>query len=263
MKTNRLFKADCIDIIHKMPKGSIDLIYMDPPFNSGKNYGEFNDKWESMARYTSFLRERIAILRSLLKSTGSFYLHCDPSASHYIKVMLDQIFGIKNFRNEIIWSYRRWNIANKDFARTHDVILRYSKDKEWTWNQQYEKLAPSTLKAHGTGKRITKGSKAFQTGEESLGACMRDVWSLPVIASQSKERTGYPTQKPLKLLGRIIKASSNEGDIVLDPMCGSGTTLVAAKKLGRKYLGIDINPQALTIASNRLNKVQTGQKRLF
>ena len=199
--------------------------------------------------YLVYMVQRLLYMKPILKPTGSIYLHCDPTASHYIKIMMDAIFGHNNFRNEIVWSYRRWPAKSNDFQRMHDTILRYSKGRTVIWNQLYEPLSQATLKRFGKKKQVAD----FSTGKrlprqldaDSPSALMRDVWEIGIIAPSAKERLGYATQKPLALLERIIKASSNEGDTVLDPFCGCATTLEAAHKLGRRWIGIDIAYHAI------------------
>ena len=188
-------------------------------------------------------------MKVILKPTGSLYLHCDPTASHYIKAMMDAIFGHQNFRNEIVWSYRRWPAKSQDFQTMHDIILRYSRGKSVTWNQLYAPLAKSTVKRFGSKKQVADFSTGKrlprQLEEESPNAPMRDVWDISIIAPVSNERMGYATQKPLKLLDLIIRASSDEGDVVFDPFCGCATTLEAAHNLSRKWIGIDIAIHAI------------------
>ena len=207
--------------------------------------------------YLSYMIERLLPMRGILRPTGSIYLHCDPTASHYIKVMMDGIFGHRNFRNEIVWSYRRWPTKQPNFQRMHGIILRYSNGNHVIWNQLYEPLSETTLKAFGTKKQVADFSTGRrlprQLEEDSPGAPMRDVWDIGVIAPAAKERMGYATQKPLALLDRIIRASSNEGDVVFDPFCGCATTLEAAHRLGRQWIGIDIAIHAIKrVASVRL-----------
>ena len=218
----------------------------------------------AMRAYLTFMGPRLAEMHRLLTSEGSLYLHCDPTASHYLKGIMDAIWDQENhsknasFRNEIVWSYRRWPAKHPNFQRMHDIILRYAKSTNATWNQMYEPLAESTLKADG-GKKIKnvfnaegKRIRGQKSGEDSLGAPMRDVWNIGVIAPTAKERLGYPTQKPLALYERMIQASSNEGDIVLDPFCGCGTTIDAAHTLNRQWMGIDITILALDPMRQRL-----------
>ena len=201
---------------------------------------------DDMAAFLCWLGVRVMEVHRVLKPTGSLYLHIDHTAHAWVKAMLDGIFGRKQFRNEIVWSYRRWPAKSRNFQRMHDTLLWYSKGEQWVWNQMYEPLAPSTLKADG-GKKILnvfdekgKRVRGTKTGEQSPGALMRAVWDIGFISPTAKERTGYPTQKPLALYERIIEASSNEGDMVLDPFAGCATTCVASERLGRQWAGIDI-----------------------
>ena len=218
----------------------------------------------AMRAYLAFMGPRLAEMHRVLTSEGSIYLHCDPTASHYLKGMMDAIWDQENhsknasFRNEIVWSYRRWPAKHPNFQRMHDIILRYAKSANATWNQMYEPLAESTLKADG-GKKIKnvfnaegKRIRGQKSGEDSPGAPMRDVWDIGVIAPTAKERLGYPTQKPRALYERMIQASSNEDDIVLDPFCGCGTTIDAAHTLNRQWMGIDITILALDPMRQRL-----------
>ncbi len=194
--------------------------------------------------YLSYMTERLLPMRGLLKPTGSIYLHCDPTASHYIKVMMDGIFGHRNFRNEIIWSYRTGGVSKKWFGRKHDVILFYSASKKpiHTFNVLKEK----SYNREGKPYRF-KGVSEYQDDEGKWYTLpsMRDVWEINAIGRSSKERLGYATQKPLALLERIIKAGLNEGDAVFDPFCGCATTIEAAHKLDRRWIGVDIAIHAI------------------
>ena len=209
--------------------------------------------------YLVMMTNRLLELHRVLKPSGSLYLHCDPTASHYLKIILDNIFGGENFRNEIIWSYRKWAVAEKCFSKNHDVILFYVKDNgNSEFNVLLQQRAPSTLKRFGNKKIVSaidsSGRRVpSQTlDEESEGVKMSDVWDIPIIAPSSKERLGYPTQKPLALLERIIQASSNKGDVVLDPFCGCGTAVHAAQDLGREWIGIDITHLAISLIEKRM-----------
>ena len=267
--------GDNLEIMRGMDDGSVDLIYADPPFNTGKDWGQFDDRWEGgMKGYLKFMEPRLVEMHRLLKDTGSIYLHCNHKSSHYLKVMLDGIFGMKHFRNEIVWkrSTATANDALRRFANSADSILFYTKSEDYIFNPIYKPLSESTIKIYSKtdneGKRYrtstggTHGGTHQPSGkrlylDETRGVPLDICWMTDMqLASSSKERTGYPTQKPIALLERIIKASSNQGDIVLDPFCGSGTTLRAAKTLGRKYIGIDQNPEAIRISENRLNPPQ-------
>ena len=200
---------------------------------------------------------RIVEMHRVLKPTGSLYLHCDPTASHYLKIVLDTIFGAHNFRNEIVWWYRKFGQGRKNFKKNHDVILYYCKDYEKvTFNPLYEGFSPKTQK--DKYKRVLVDSKWKQDKNVLMadirrkdGVAMGNTWEISFINSQSKERIGYPTQKPVKLLERIIQASSNEGDLVLDPFCGSGTTVEVAENLHRQWIGVDSNNSAIRAVQER------------
>jgi DNA methylase/Restriction endonuclease len=188
-------------------------------------------------------------------------LHCDPTASHYLKILLDAVFGKTRFQNEIIWSYRRWPTQATHFQRTHDVLLFYSKARDpGIFNILLQSPTASSQKRWRGKKQVVtfdEGGARLPTQElaiDSAGVAMNDVWTIPIIAPVSKERLGYPTQKPLALLERIISASSNEGDLVLDPFCGCGTTVHAAQKLNRRWIGIDITHLAIHLIKRRLNE---------
>lgn len=197
-------------------------------------------------------------MKDLLTDDGCLMLHGDPSMSHYVKIMLDEVFGRESYVNEIIWRYRRWPVKGSNFQWMHDVIFRYLKTPgRARWNQLYEPLAPSTLKTFGNKKQVAKFADGKRTVSEtteevSLGAAMSDVWEIGIVAPIAKERTGYPTQKPEALLERIITACSCEGDTVLDPYMGSGTTVVVAKRLGRRGVGIDSGELAVRVTTERL-----------
>ncbi len=219
---------------------------------------------DDMGAFLCWLGVRLMEMRRVLRQDGSIYLHCDPTASHYLKAMLDAIFGWKNFRNEIIWHYRRWTAGIKNFQRMHDVLLRYTKSDQYVFNLQYEPYGDWIKKDYGyvdeeTGKRwrwhTVKGKryKVFLE-DENRGVKLNDVWIIPYLGSTAKERTGYPTQKPLALYERIIRASSNEGDIVLDPFCGCATTPIAAERLKRQWVGMDIWDGALDVVQERFTR---------
>ena len=199
------------------------------------------------------MSSRLIEMRRLLKETGSIYLHCDPTASHYLKMVMDAIFGAKNFRNEIIWWYYNGSSATKRFfPRKHDVILFYAKnaDANPTFNPDDVRIPYEPTSGWLKGK-----NKDSYGNPNPKGKVSPDVFRIPSINNMSKERCGYPTQKPQTLLERIIKASSNEGDVVLDPFCGCATTLVAAEKLNRKWIGIDVSPQSAKEIKKRMTKL--------
>ena len=298
--TNTLYTNDNLFILNGLNSNLVDLIYLDPPFNTKRMYSapigskaagsSFKDMWtwqdvneayldtlaakypsltrfittiggihsKAMMAYLTYMAQRIIEIHRVLKDTGSLYLHCDPTASHYLKILLDEIFGKNNFRNEIIWHYRRWTGKSKNFQKLHDIILFYSKTNDYTFNELYTDYTEGSISRKKSGKlhRFKKGSEPLLVSNKEIdekGVRENDVWHVPFIPPSSKERTGYPTQKPLALLHRIIKASSNENDIVFDPFCGCATTCVAAQQLGRKWIGIDIEKQATNILIERLS----------
>jgi DNA modification methylase len=312
LKTNVLYYGDNLEILRNreyFPDNCVDLIYLDPPFNSKKDYNilfkenggveseaqikAFADSWHwtqkaedtyheivtkgplkvgkligalhdsignnDVMAYLVMMTIRLVELHRVLKPAGSLYLHCDPTMSHYLKLVLDQVFGVMNFQNEIIWRYRRWPAKQRAFQRMHDVILCYLKARgqPHRWNQLYEELSPSSVRQWKGKLRVDvtseKGTRHSEIGEKvSPGVPMSDVWEISQITAPYKEYLGYETQKPLALLERIIQASSNEGDVVLDPFCGCGTAVVAAQKLNRRWIGIDITHLAVALMRNRL-----------
>ena len=301
VQNRTLFIADNLDIMRGMDSETVDLIYLDPPFNTNRNYkapigspaegAEFKDIWtdadikdewhgqiaaeheelyqiiqasetvydKSMRIYLTAMAVRLFEMQRILKSTGSIYLHCDPTASHYLKLILDDMFNGDNFRNEIIWHYYNGSSNSKrNYARKHDTILFYSNGKE----NIFDDIA--AREPYVENSNWVKNPKSYGGDYQANphGKRMHDVWRIPSINNMAKERTGYPTQKPLTLLERIIKASSNEGDIVLDPFCGCATACVAAEKLRRQWIGIDISPSAEVITKLRLEEA-TQQGALF
>jgi site-specific DNA-methyltransferase (adenine-specific) len=362
MENRTLFIADNLDVMRGMNTQTVDLIYLDPPFNSKKQYkapigspaegAEFKDIWtdedikyewhgqiaeqneelyqiiqassvvydKSMKIYLTAMAVRLFEMKRILKPTGSIYLHCDPTASHYLKLVMDSLFGKQNFRNEIVWNSSTGvkNNVKSRFGRGHDIILFYGMPKA-KFNVQYDPLSEEYLKSHYTytdehGRRFQPGDlNAPSTGghryeflgvtknwrmteeqahqwlaegrivhqgitpesrvkiprykryaDESMGRPALDNWTeIGALNSQAKESTGWPTQKPLELLHRIIKASSNEGDVVLDPFCGCATACVAAEQLGRQWMGIDISPSAEVITKLRLQEEVDKQSDLW
>lgn len=259
-------------------RSKVSLVYLDPPFLTNKVHARvrrtrskdgiyrsevaaFDDRWSSLPDYLSALGERLVALRETLAPHGSIVVHIDPKTSHYVKVLCDEVFGIEAFASEIIWRYRRWPAKTQNFQRVHDVLLRYVKDPsvEPRFNQLYEPLAASTLATWGTGKQravIGKDGRRVRSSTletSSPGAPLGDVWDIKIVAPVSHERNGYPTQKPEALLERLISALSNPGDLVLDPYCGSGTTLAVALRLGRQAVGIDMGEEAREVTLARLN----------
>lgn len=361
---NKLFYGDNLDILREhIGDRTVDLVYLDPPFNSNRSYNvlfkeksgmespaqieAFGDTWvwshetdnlfsslisgpapnrvkDALAAMRNLLGEndvlaylvmmtaRLVELHRVLKPTGSLYLHCDPTASHYLKILLDAIFGPKNFRNEISWQRAGAKNDSLRYGRSHDVIFFYTVSDKFTWNQQYTPFDEgSILKNYthveeGTGRRYRRGdltaakaggdvdfewhgvrpykgrhwaySRAKldemyaagriefrRTGmpvykrylDEQPGVPLQDIWTDVRLTSSDKERLGYPTQKPVALLERIISSSSNPGDLVLDPFCGCGTTVDAAQKLGRRWMGIDVTTLAIDLIDARLRHTYT------
>ena len=346
-----IFTGDNLPIMRGMNSESVDLIYLDPPFNSNADYAapigsgaagaEFTDTWtlrdvdiawldlieakhpalnrvihaamsDSNKSYLIYMAVRLIEMHRILKPTGSIYLHCDPTMSHYLKLVMDSIFGEKQFRNEIVWQRTNaHNLKAKYFSKTHDVLLFYAKDKDYTWNTQYTDYSQAQLSRYKkdetgrlyTGRDLTvssRGNRSFQwrgsrpPSNRSWGASLEQlerwytegrillkkdgtprldglkvyldelpgkqiptIWTdISRIGNTSKERLGYPTQKPLALLERIIKASSNKDKVVFDPFCGCATTLVAADRLQRDWIGIDISAKAAELVVERIRDDQ-------
>jgi len=268
---NKVLHGDNLDILKNIASNTIDMIYLDPPFfsqrkhklinNGGLEYS-FNDTWESIDQYISFLKVRINECYRILQSNGILFFHCDKHASHYIKVMLDNIFGYNNFINEIIWSYKRWANAKKGLQNNHQNIFMYGKTKNYTFNVKYQEYSPTTnidqILLNRTRNEINKSIYSEIIVHEKKGVALGDVWEIPFLNPKAKERVNYPTQKPIELLEQLIEISTNENDIILDPFCGSGSTLVASKLLNRKYIGIDQSIDAVILAEQRLkNPIKT------
>jgi DNA modification methylase len=330
LETGVLYCEDNLRQLSKFPPDCVDLIYLDPPFFSNRQYEviwgdeaevrSFEDRWEGGIQvYINWMQERVLEMHRILKPSGSLYLHCDPHASHYLKIMLDNIFGESHFRNEIIWKRTSSHSSAKKYAPIHDSILYYTKSEERTWNpprtgyakeyldryyrfddgdgrlywradlcgagirrgssgQPWRGFDPSTkgmhwkfgvetleeLDAKGRIYWPTRGSgwpqyKRYR--DELKGKAVSDIWDdIDRINPMGRERRrgGYPTQKPEALLERIIAASSNEGDIVLDPFCGCGTTVTVAERMKRPWLGIDISPTAVELMKRRVKKATNG-----
>ncbi len=328
---NILYRADCKEALQKLiDKGvKVDLIYLDPPFNSNRVYNmiykgkgktaqqkAFSDMWsytsqtkhmlshfkenlemqegvsdilknflriwiesvekmptkdKKLLAYLIYMAERLVLMKQILKETGSIYYHCDPTASHYIKIIMDSIFGSENFRNEIVWHYRRWTATSADFQKLHDTIFRYSKNKERSFFRLlFEKSAneqkgrkESWIYEKNTGKEYrmqTLRGERYKIYRNERGVKLGDVWLLPFLHPSAKERLGYPTQKPLALLNRIVQASCPENGLVLDPFCGCGTTVHSAIQNNCKWIGIDISPLAIRVIKERIQNNCLGQE---
>lgn len=325
LETGVLYREDNLTQLAQLEDECIDLIYLDPPFFSDRVYEviwgdeaevrSFEDRWAGgIQNYIEWMEERAALLYRVLKPTGSLYFHCDPHASHYLKVMLDRFFGIGGLRNEIIWKRFTSHSDAYKFAPLHDTILYYSKGADRTWNDPRTAYDPAYLDRYykfddgdgrlyaradltaagirrgesgkpwrgidptskgihwkfgiGTLDELDKAGRIYwpTTGkglprykryrDELKGKAVGDIWDdIGSINSQGRERLGYPTQKPLALMTRIIEASSNPGDVVLDPFCGCGTTIEAAERSGRRWIGIDISTTAMEVMRRRLLKI--------
>ena len=310
-----LFYGDNLDVLRKDIKDeTVDLCYIDPPFNSKRNYNQiynnigsedraqaqaFIDTWEwndeardgigeilsndvgrfqpqtvelvkglhrvlgegSLLAYLVSMTRRISEIHRVLKSTGSFYLHCDPTSSHYLKLVLDSVFVSSggDIRNEIIWHYRRWTGKAKKFQELHDTVFYYTKSDDYTFNPLYVEYTEGSTdrKLQGKLHRFKRGDAPVLVSDGTVderGVRDNDVWQIPFVAPSAKERLGYPTQKPERLLEKIITASSDEGDVVLDAYCGCGTSVAVAQRLKRQWIGIDITYQSIALILWRLEK---------
>ncbi len=267
--------GDCLEVLKKIEKSTADMIYLDPPFftqekqklvssKTNRKY-VFDDTWDSMKNYLSYMEKRLIQCRRVLKDTGSIFVHCDRNASHYLKVLMDEIFGISNFQSEIIWSYKRWSNSKKGLLNNHQIILFYSKTSHFKFNRIYTEYSATTNIDQILQERVrNKDGKAVYKynsdgdiviGQSKKGVPLSDVWEIPYLNPKAKERVGYPTQKPILLLEQILRLVTDEGDFVIDPFAGSGTTLAAAKMLKRNYLGIGILPAAVALAEQRLESL--------
>lgn len=286
---NKIFWGDNLQVMSHMLKeyrGQVDLIYIDPPFDSKADYKkkidlkgvgkaesdstsfeekQYGDIWTN-DEYLQFMYERLLIMRELLSETGSIYLHCDWHRSAYLRLLLDEVFGTDTFRNEIVWSYFGFKRAtSKKFPQKHDLIFSYTKGSEYTWNVQYKPHSPEYIKRFKKDENgrlyrddvnPTGGGTRIIYLDEVEGDIIDSVWSdIPPVNPVAKERQNYPTQKPEALIERIIKASTNPGDLVFDCFMGSGTTQAVAMKLGRRFIGADINLGAIQTTTKRLLSV--------
>jgi len=253
-----LHVGDNLPFMQSLADGCCDLIYLDPPFATGTrrqtDTAGFDDSWGGdIKTYLAFMFPRLEQCRRLLSEHGTLYLHLDWRASHYARVQLDTLFGADHFLNEIIWHYRSGSAAKNWFGRKHDTILMYAR---CVGRHRFHVIREGTFRTDGL-KVDEEGRPYKQTKKGRLyfnaeGPALSDVWDLPFLSTVSLERTGWPSQKPLALLERIITASSDPGDCVADFFCGSGTTAVAAKRLGRRWLACDASPEAAQIAQQRL-----------
>jgi len=294
---NKLYYGDNLDILRRYIKDeTIDLVYLDPPFNSKATYNvlfgnkdepdataqikAFDDTWHwdqsaaeafreivesggdlsramqafrlflgdnDMLAYLSMMAPRLQELRRVMKPTASIYLHCDPTASHYLKILMDAVFGADNFINEIVWHYHTGGASKSHYSRKHDIIFFYSKTEDYNFYAERVKI-PRTKKA----LKRAQNPKGARISADDTTKLPEDVFEIQALNPMSNERLGYPTQKPEELLEKIILASSNEGEIILDPFCGCGTAIVAAQRLNREWIGVDITHLAVGLMKHRL-----------
>jgi len=265
-------KGDCLDVLANVESESVDVIYLDPPFFTEKRHKlktrdrsqeySFDDIWGSHKKYAEFMYDRLVECKRLLKRTGSIFVHCDSKANHILRDLLEEIFGQQNFRSEIIWVYKRWSNSKKGLLSVHQNIYWFSRSKDFYFNTIYTDYSETTnvdqilqqraRDNHGKSVYARDDSGNVILGGKKRGVPLSDVWEIPYLNPKAKERVGYPTQKPLLLLERILAISTKPGDFVLDPFCGSGTTLVAAKIMGRNGLGIDISEDAVELTKQRI-----------
>lgn len=243
---------DNLELMKQLSDNSIDLIYCDILYNTGKKFKDYDDNLGTPQQAIEWYRPRLIDMKRLLKDSGLILLQMDCRLVHYIKVEMDNIFGIRNFVNEIIWHYKSPSGTTKNkLANKHDNILLYSKTTNYKINiDELREEYSERTKKQAKLKSISFGR---ETKLNDKGKTPTDVWEVPTLNSMAKERVGYDTQKPKELIYKIIKGFSNEGGLVADFFCGSGTSLVVAKELGRKYIGCDINPKAVEITERRLN----------
>jgi DNA modification methylase len=285
-QTGLLFHGDNKDVLAYLLangfRGKVQTIYIDPPFDSGADYirrvelrgksnaieiegddyslGEqvqYTDIWAN-DNYLQFLYDRLLLMRELLSEDGSIFIHLDYRKVSFARLILDEIFGAESFRNDIIWNYRKWGRSDNAFLKNHDTILFYAKSSKNTFNRQYMPLSESTQRRFKGKFQVwadEERTRKITTEDDSEGAFMSDVWEIAYIPGASAEKTGYPTQKPREILERIIKSSSNPNDLVLDCFIGSGTTAEVAQKLGRRWIGVDINKGAIQTTTKRLQGV--------
>jgi site-specific DNA-methyltransferase (adenine-specific) len=275
--------GDCLAVLPSIDSEIAQLVYLDPPFFTQKLHRlsprdrarefAFEDIWASQKEYGTFLLERLRELHRVLSPQGSLFLHCDRNAVHLARFLLDDIFGCENFRSEIIWHYRRWSNSQRGLLPAHQTILYYTKSNDYIFHEiltdystttnvdqilqrrSRDEFNKSVYDRDEAGNVVSNGAKK--------GVPLGDVWDIPFLNPKAKERTGYPTQKPLPLLERIIEISTNPGDCVIDPFCGSGTTVVAAQALNRVGIGIDISEEAVELSRSRLMHSTRSNSRLM
>ncbi len=270
-------------MLKTLETGSVDLFYIDPPFFTQKVHAmstrdgsarySFRDLWSSREDYGDFLIDRLQECHRCLKNTGSLFFHCDENAGHIARLVLDEIFRLDNFQSEIIWTFRRWSNSKKGLMPSHQTILFYSRSEAFKFNTVTTSYSESTNIDQILQKRVRdeRGKAIYArdhagepvTNGAKRGVPLGDVWEIPYLNPKARERVGYPTQKPVLLMERIIGLCTDRDDLVVDPFCGSGTTLVAAQLLGRSAIGIDISQEALDLAAQRLENPIKTESRLL
>jgi len=264
----QVFHGDNLKLIQRLPPKCLDFIYLDPPYFTGRNRSRpsrpraFSDVWSGgLDEYLAFLEPRLAGCRRLLKPTACLCVHLDWHALHYVKVLLDRLYGLENFLNEIIWSYRTGGTSRRWLPRKHDTLLVYARRAgQHTFHPLRQgHYRTDGLKSDPKG-RPYKNTRRGRLYFDARGPLVTDVWQIPFLSTVSDERTGYPTQKPLALLQQLLQAFTNPADLVFDPFCGSGTALVVAEQLGRKWIGCDSAAEAVRIARQRTRQAR-GQRR--
>lgn len=270
--TGKVIQGDCLQEMEQIGSSTVDLVYLDPPFFTNKSHSavsrdrtqtfSFADIWNGLHDYAEFMELRLRQVHRVLKDTGSVFLHCDSNANFLLRALLNKVFGESQFRSEIIWTYRRWSNSVKGLLPAHQTIFFYSKTAAYKFNRVYcpysettnidQILQLRTRDEDGVSVYATDQDGNIIYSGEKKGVPLSDVWDIPFLNPKAKERTGYPTQKPLLLLERIIEISTDPDDLVLDPFCGSGTALVASKLLDRHSIGIDCSHEAVTLTQRRL-----------
>ena len=280
---NTILHGDCRNILRSIATQSINMIYLDPPFftqkkhkladSSRKKIYSFDDKYRSLDEYLSLLKDALIECKRVLQDNGSLFLHCDKTASHHLRFILDEVFGENKFVNEIVWTYKRWSNSKVGLQNAHQTIFFYSKSKSFKFNMFFTDYSATTnidqilqererdLFGKAVYKKNTEGKIIRSTNKK--GVPLSDVWDIPFLNPKAKERCGYPTQKPVELLKKIVEITTDANDIVLDPFCGSGTTCIAAKSLGRNYIGIDISEDAVNLSCKRLNEMVITESQLL
>lgn len=280
---SKVILSDSLDAMKKMQSSTVDMVYLDPPFFTNQHHSSinrertqkfsFSDVWNGLSEYAEFMEDRLKQVHRLLKGTGSVFVHCDKNGNFLLRGLLNDIFGEDQFRSEIIWTYRRWSNSAKGLMPAHQTIFFYSKTDQFKFNRIYcpysettnvdqilqlrarDEFGVSSYATNANGENIYSGIKQ--------GVPLSDVWEIPFLNPKAKERTGYPTQKPVLLLERVVEISTEPGNLVLDPFCGSGTTLVAAKILGRRSIGMDCSEEAVDLAKRRLDSLEKTESALM